>query len=455
MGTQKTEDLSGGQKQIVNLASVLALRPRVLLLDEPTAQLDPNAVKQFLFLLGRVNRELGITVVVATHSPEDVEAYATQRIDRIRRALLRRANRRKRPLRPVGKRVRRHVRMPMRRFAFAMRIFRFDRREPWVLRGIDLNIACGCVHALVGGNGCGKTTLLRCLAGVLKPQRGHIDNALRHSQALLPQDPKALFVCDSVREELMEWSTRCGYGQHEAAAMARRFGLESLEARHPYDLSGGQQQKLALAKLLLANPEVLFLDEPTKGLDPASCADFSRTVRELADEGKTIVFVTHDLDFALVTADFVSMPFDGEIACTEPVQAFLQTTSSIARTLKAAFSAKLRQKAGVHNGGGTRECRRSHSHRGRDRCHFRHACCVGGVRHREFRPDRLAHARRGACEYRHLFASYEASRPPSARHHAHGGVSRPCRNGSHSVRAYSRFQTGECHCDYRRRRIRA
>ena len=93
-------------------------------------------------------------------------------------------------------------------------------------------------------------------------------------------------------------------------------------ARHPYDLSGGQQQKLALAKLLLADPEVLFLDEPTKGLDPASCADFSRTVRELADEGKTIVFVTHDLDFAFVTADFVSMPFDGEIACTEPVQAF-------------------------------------------------------------------------------------------------------------------------------------
>ena len=102
-----------------------------------------------------------------------------------------------------------------------------------------------------------------------------------------------------------------------------RVGLNSEHSnRYPHEFSGGQQQKLALAKLLLANPEVLFLDEPTKGLDPASCADFSRTVRELADEGKTIVFVTHDLDFALVTADFVSMPFDGEIACTEPVQAF-------------------------------------------------------------------------------------------------------------------------------------
>lgn len=319
---KKTEDLSGGQKQIVNLASVLALRPRVLLLDEPTAQLDPNAVKQFLFLLGRVNRELGITVVVATHSPEDVEAYATQRVDLDASGAPAPRESAEAALAP---------RWEARAAACAhadaaIRVrdahFRFDCREPWVLRGIDLNIACGCVHALVGGNGCGKTTLLRCLAGVLKPQRGHIDNALRHSQALLPQNPKVLFVCDSVREELMEWSTRCGYGQREAAAMARRFGLESLGARHPYDLSGGQQQKLALAKLLLANPEVLFLDEPTKGLDPASCADFSRTVRELADEGKTIVFVTHDLDFALVTADFVSMPFDGEIACTEPVQAF-------------------------------------------------------------------------------------------------------------------------------------
>lgn len=265
---KKTEDLSGGQKQIVNLASVLALRPRVLLLDEPTAQLDPNAVKQFLFLLGRVNRELGITVVVATHSPEDVEAYATQRID-----LDASGAPAPRELAEAALAPRWEARAAVCAHAdAAIRVrdahFRFDRREPWVLRGIDLNIARGCVHALVGGNGCGKTTLLRCLAGVLKPQRGHVDNALRYSQALLPQDPKALFVCDSVREELMEWSTRCGYGQREAAAMARRFGLESLGARHPYDLSGGQQQKLALAKLLLANPEVLFLDEPTKGLDP-------------------------------------------------------------------------------------------------------------------------------------------------------------------------------------------
>ena len=154
------------------------------------SQLDPNAVKQFLFLLGRVNRELGITVVIATHSPEDVEAYATQRIDLDASGAPAPRESAEAALAP---------RWEARAAACAhadaaIRVrdahFRFDRREPWVLRGIDLNIARGCVHALVGGNGRGKTTLLRSLAGVLKPQRGHIDNALRHSQALLPQDPR-------------------------------------------------------------------------------------------------------------------------------------------------------------------------------------------------------------------------------------------------------------------------
>ncbi len=147
--------------------------------------------------------------------------------------------------------------------------FRFDRHAPWVLRGVEFRVRQGSVHALVGGNGCGKTTLLRCLAGVLTPQRGRIDNKLAASQALLPQDPKkALLVCDSVREELMEWASRCDYDEQAAHVMAQRFGLSEQLNRHPFDLSGGQQQKLAIAKLLLAQPRLLFLDEPTKGLDP-------------------------------------------------------------------------------------------------------------------------------------------------------------------------------------------
>lgn len=320
----KTEDLSGGQKQLVNLAAVLALRPQLLVLDEPTSQLDPNAVKQFLFILSRVNRELGITVLMATHSPEDAALYATQGVDLDDPG-------------PIASFDQAAAAMQSRRLQRASLLqhaeivldisnlyYRFDRHAPWVLRGAFLQVQQATVHALVGGNGSGKTTMLRCLASVLKPQRGKVRNTLASSQALLPQDPKSLFVCDTVREELMEWADRCGYDQHQAQRVSKRMGLADCAEQHPFDLSGGQQQKLAIAKLLLANPQLLFLDEPTKGLDPQSCAALSQTIKSLADEGHTIVLVTHDLDFAFATADTVSMLFDGEIVCTEPVEGFFK-----------------------------------------------------------------------------------------------------------------------------------
>lgn len=316
------ETLSGGQKQIVNLAAALALRPRLLLLDEPTAQLDPNAQSQFLALLARVNRDLGVTVIMSTHAPEDVAGCATCRLDLGA------------PLAPVPRAAaRERLRPRWRARAEALAAseccltvrgahFRYGRGEPWVLRGLDLSVRRGSVHAVVGGNGCGKSTLLKLMAGVEKPQRGHVRNALARSQALLPQDPKALLVCDSVAEELAEWRSRCGYEPADERAMLSRFGLDGCENLHPYDLSGGQQQKLALAKLLLTGARLLLLDEPTKGLDPQACADMARTLRALADERRTVILVTHDLDFAYVTADEVTMLFDGEAACTESAEEF-------------------------------------------------------------------------------------------------------------------------------------
>ena len=345
----KTEDLSGGQKQLVNLAAVLALRPRLLLLDEPTAQLDPNAVKQFLFMLSRVNRELGITVVMATHSPEDVRPYATQRIDLSAPGPVGTFERAKAALLPYFDG--RCTQLADADAALTARDvhFRFDRHAPWVLRGVEFRVLQGGIHALVGGNGCGKTTLLRCLAGVRKPQCGRIDNKLAASQALLPQDPKALLVCDSVREELMEWASRCAYDEQTAEAMAQRFGLSDQLSRHPFDLSGGQQQKLAIAKLLLAQPRLLFLDEPTKGLDPASSADLSRIVKALATEGKTIVLVTHDLDFAFATADEVSMLFDGELVCTEPVQDFFDNNLIYRPNSECRFFGQIAEDGAAHD----------------------------------------------------------------------------------------------------------
>lgn len=324
-----TDALSGGQQQLVNLAAVLALRPRLIVLDEPTAQLDPNARRQFLFLLGRVNRELGITVIMSTHLPEATEPYATQALelgDPVPAAERTKLATRLAPRWHAWGQRHGNARVDADSLAVAARDLRlrYDRGAPEVLRGADIAIERGCVHAIVGGNGCGKSTLLKALAGILRPQRGRVDNACAAHQAYLPQDPKTLLVCDTVAEELSEWQARVGYRVDDVRRLTARLGLSGLDEQHPFDLSGGQQQKLALAKLLLCDPELLFLDEPTKGLDPAGTAEVIRILRGLADEGRAVVLVTHDLDVAFAVADEVSVLFDGEVACTEPARTFFE-----------------------------------------------------------------------------------------------------------------------------------
>ena len=175
----------------------------------------------------------------------------------------------------------------------------------------------------MGGNGCGKSTLLALAAGTLRPQRGRVKSPCRDSQGFIPQDPKALFVCDSVAEELQDWQRPCGYSDEDILAMLKRLGLNGLENTHPYDLSGGQQQLLAFAKVLLTRPRLLLLDEATKGLDPKTKLTVAKLCRSLVAEGTTIVLATHDLPFAACVADEISMLFDGECACTEaPAQFF-------------------------------------------------------------------------------------------------------------------------------------
>lgn len=343
-------ELSGGQKQMVTLASTLAMQPRLLLLDEPTAQLDPVAEKNFLHALFRVNRELGITVVAATHAPEAMADYATDIVE-LRAGEVSAASSCPR-LRPGGSawgpalpsasgawgepgspaaapapeegRSRPRPTPPDEPPAVALRdaYVRYGRGGDWVLRGCDVAVAAGSVHAVVGGNGCGKSTLLRAVAGVVRPERGKVDNLLRSRQALLPQDPKALFACDTVAEELREWQAGCGYGDAAVAEALERFGLADRAGNHPYDLSGGQQQKLAFAKLLLTDPDLLLLDEPTKGLDAPSKLLVAEALRDAARAGATVVMATHDLSFAALASDEVTMLFDGEAACTEPAGAF-------------------------------------------------------------------------------------------------------------------------------------
>ena len=319
-----TDALSGGRKQLLALASTLFMQSRVLLLDEPTAQLDPIAARNFLHALFRVNRELGCTVVVATHEPELMADYATCAFELVDGAV--------RAVEDLG-RFKCEATLAERGAlcdanapaAVSARgaWFRYGRDDDWVLRGLDLEVRQGEVHALVGGNGCGKSTLLALIAGTRRAQRGEVRSAIS-AKAMLPQDPKALFAEERVDEELMEWAHIGGYGADEVQAMMGELGLADRADLHPYDLSGGQRQMLALGKLLLVHPRLLLLDEPTKGLDRTARERVAGMVEAARRDGVTVIVSTHDLAFVRRVADRVSLMFDGELACTEPVGEFFR-----------------------------------------------------------------------------------------------------------------------------------
>lgn len=319
-----TDALSGGRKQLLALASTLVMQPRVLLLDEPTAQLDPIAARNFLHALFRVNRELGCTVVVATHEPELMADYATCAFELVDGAV--------RAVENLG-RFKCEATLAERGAlcdanapaAVSARgaWFRYGRDGDWVLRGLDLEVRQGEVHALVGGNGCGKSTLLALIAGTRRAQRGEVRSAIS-AKAMLPQDPKALFAEERVDEELMEWAHIGGYDADEVQAMMGELGLADRAGLHPYDLSGGQRQMLALGKLLLVHPRLLLLDEPTKGLDHTARERVAGMIEAARRDGVTVIVSTHDLAFVRRVADRVSLMFDGELACTEPVGEFFR-----------------------------------------------------------------------------------------------------------------------------------
>lgn len=370
---QQVETLSGGQKQLVNLASVLTLRPEIILLDEPTSMLDPVGRTQFLAMLSRVNRELGITVVMATHAPWQVATYATQLVElvpaeqggcTVRSSEVDAALRSQMAVDPTlgllgvpgegagatcddaatyGEESLSNGAAAGDADSFANRsqrqesaqdvdaalelqdaFFRYGRDAQWVLRGMNLHVMRGSVHAVVGGNGSGKSTLLKVLSGILPLKRGRVRNQLAGAQAYLPQSPQLLFACDTATDELMEWSSNAGYGLSEAEVMLTRLGLERCAGLSPFDLSGGQQQLLALGKLLLTKPQLLFADEPSKGLDLQAKVQLAAQFRELKRRGCTIVLVTHDLAFARAVADKVTMVFDGQDAATDDCADFFR-----------------------------------------------------------------------------------------------------------------------------------
>ncbi len=360
----ETNRLSGGQKQLLNLASIMVLQPELLILDEPTSQLDPIAATDFLQTLGRINRELGTTILICEHRLEDVIPMANRLLIMDRGTLiaddtpagafelLRERNHpmllsmptpmrvwsavgfdcdcpmtvsdgrnaltdfaASHPVRPVSQRP--YV-QPENEPCIELREawFRYEKDSPDILKGVSLTAYPGELLCILGGNGTGKSTTLGVLSGTRKPYRGKriAGNA---KISALPQNPQMLLVQKNVREELLSVAEEKYAG--EMAALCR---LDGLLDRHPYDLSGGEQQRTALAKVLLQNPDILLLDEPTKGLDNDFKELFAAILRELTDRGVCVIMVSHDVEFCAKHASRCALFFDGGIVTVDAPQPF-------------------------------------------------------------------------------------------------------------------------------------
>ena len=374
-------NLSGGQKQLLNLASIMAMQPEILLLDEPTSQLDPIAASDFLNTVRKINVELGTTVVITEHRLEDIFPYADRAVvmeegsiiaDDTPRSIGRQLYQQNSDMfaaMPTSVRVFYGVngegdcpltvregrswlsRMVLGESSCSHTLleedvvdpvlslkelwFRYEKNSPDILRGVSAEVPKGSVYAIVGGNGAGKSTLLKAICGICRSYRGKIKvfgkaiEKYKHSElfegllAMLPQDPKSLFVKKTVREDLEEM-TKDAARINEIAATCQ---IEALLNRHPYDLSGGEQQRAALAKVLLTNPKVLLLDEPTKGLDAFFKKTFAAILKELQCREITVIMVSHDVEFCAEYADRVSMFFDGQILTTDTPQRFFGNNS--------------------------------------------------------------------------------------------------------------------------------
>ena len=395
---RSVDELSGGQKQLVNLASVMVMQPSVLILDEPTARLDPIASGEFLAMLKKINRELSVSIILCEHSLE--EAYsvsdrivvmsegsiisdttpastgrklysmkepmflsipAPSRIFELAVGDKKADDSRSTPLSVSDGRVwleeykkdRTLVPVPESSgikhedktlLSIKELWFRYDKQSPDILKGLQLDIYRGEFLTVLGGNGTGKTTMLSVIADIVKPYRGRLryDNSNakgRPKTALLMQDPRTVFVRQTVKDDLYEIFSGTKIPvetQHKKVErVVKLCGLEHLLQRYPYDLSGGEQQKAALAKVLLTEPELLLLDEPEKGLDTAYKRRLAGIIKKLTSEGVAVVSVSHDTEFCGEYSDRCVMMFGGRIVSMgTPKQFFSQNsiyTTSVSR----------------------------------------------------------------------------------------------------------------------------
>ena len=379
-------ELSGGQKQLLNLAAIMAMQPSMLILDEPTSQLDPIAASDFLATVAKINRELGITVLMTEHRLEDVLPLSDRVIVMDKGKVIADGD-----AKDVGRRLKEmkhHMFLamptPMKIYGYIDNDlncpvtvregrdwidsffkqcqpkiveqqprhgdsdtiielkevwFRYQQELPDVVKGLSMKLQKGQIYAIVGGNGTGKTTTLSLIAGIYKPYRGEVIIDGRAAQSIkdkekfngllgvLPQNPQSIFVKKTVELDLYEMLSEKSLSRDEKQKRVQEVALlcelEDLLNQHPYDLSGGEQQRAALAKILLLEPQILLLDEPTKGLDGYFKEKFAYILKSLQAEGITVLLVSHDIEFCASYADYCAMFFDGSIVtCGEPKDFF-------------------------------------------------------------------------------------------------------------------------------------
>ena len=384
---KNVEELSGGQKQLLNLASVMAMQPKVLVLDEPPSQLDPIAASDFLATIRKINLDLGITIIIIEHRLEEVFPMADKVLvledgkkifwdepRMVGKALkdndlfmamptpvqIYNATGQKgicpltvcegrnwlnehflptdEALEDTSSKDKSRDNRPV--VVEAKEIwFRYEKEGKDVVKDLSMKVKKGELFCVLGGNGTGKSTTLNLLTGIRKPYRGKIllggkdirkisDKELfNHFLGVLPQNPQSLFVKDTVKEDLEEMLSDCSLEERKRRKERMQKVIEDTEIghllkMHPYDLSGGEQQRAALAKVLLLEPQILLLDEPTKGMDGFYKHKLAEIFKKLTDRGITILMVSHDIEFCASYGDTCAMFFDGGLVTQGPAREF-------------------------------------------------------------------------------------------------------------------------------------
>ena len=362
-----TNTLSGGQKQLLSLASVMVLEPKILILDEPTAQLDPISAGDFMQMLLKINCEFGTAILVSAHNLEEVVPISDRIIvmengriiadNEPRSVILNLRNTQNEMFSAMpspaqiyasvdrgcncpltvregrdwistyvqGKEIKP---VPVKKIGYkesetvlkAKNIwFRYEKRDNDILKNISLSLHSGEWQSLVGSTGVGKTTFLSILLGTKSPYRGNVDT-MGNRVCLLPQDPTTIFEKDTVMADLVQ-----DISQKDESYLQNIINLCDLSEllyMHPYDLSGGEQQRAALAKVLLKRPRILLLDEPTKGLDALFKKKLAGILLNLKIRGISIIMVSHDIEFCAQYSDNCAFLFDGEIISKDEPRAF-------------------------------------------------------------------------------------------------------------------------------------